>query len=259
MKVQWLNKISSLDPSGLLKELPLNQIEVISWVKFAKQATVILQESQRPTMRQKNLSEFLAKSDSLFKSSDSSLLGVEKWADLSVDARVFWTERIYFLYWNELIKNKIINLDWRPSRFKLSADIESPQAKFEPSRFFHRFDEGFVKSLSDLHQGFLFHRPKTVDKALRDLELLGPKETSDELLEIISMGIPGGDDQLQKFDPERFKKSFPQLATYLAKHGRKLKPEFMWWGLSTLGLFQTFSILDAEFSPQSVLEPLLGV
>lgn len=245
----WLKKIGAEKLGTFVEFFPQEAIETISWLEFVKQAGSIVKTSTHFT-GQKNWRRSL-RSDlpQIWLSKPRvDLLASKQWEQLTPEVRDFWGEQILELHFRSVISWEKTNLDFRPFRFFLSPDTAVPASYWEFSRFFTNFESDFCSQLRLLYKGYYDNRPKDLRMALVQLGFLGTEQDYAEIEKILFGNLGEASDKPIPFSSKMFQTMKSELFRYLKRHNKKIPANFIWFGLSMAGMYETLELLGGKYN-----------
>lgn len=257
--IDWLKKLKDLNLGSLAEYIPQTGIQSISWVEFLKQAGVILKTMGDPAAQKKWKEEIAKDLSSTWRVlPEENLVDDDRWSELSPQAKTFWGEQIFELFFRGLLLTQRTNLDFRSGRFSFSKDILRPHGAWELSRFYLQYNPEFSKSMTLFFQGYYEQRPKVFRQSLINLGFIGQEQDSAEIEKILQGYFGEPTDSPTEFKLASFKKSFLSLFNYLGKHNKKIPANFVWMGLCLAGIYETLESLNSSYSARAAYHRVMG-
>ena len=158
-------------------------------------------------------------------------------SDLSVVQKAQLGQKILDLYFYQLQRSPVLFLDLRPNVF--GWDLEREELVWNPSPFWAKLDSAFHQTVLDLYSGFYLANNAQLDRALKELQLVG----SEELLRAhFGNGLHGP----VRFTTSHLTASFQQIFDHVYEQQKQLHPGFAYLGIYITSLYMSLDELGVE-------------
>lgn len=247
MAFNWIEKLKKLNMGELLNYISPSFLETISWLSFIKQSGSILNIIRNKAELESISNRYYESLGSTWSNVGSMVLHSKfEFSDIPLESRKFWAKEIWRVFIHSIINLKTINLDFRPDKFFISSNVIDPKGKWVLSKFFHKVDPKFARSIERLLKSHFEQRPKELRSALIEIGLLGSEKDDSVELEKWVSNYFGTANSSIKFNRQLFKMASKDLFKYVQHRKMKLPADFLWLGFAVAGICEVCEILDVE-------------
>lgn len=225
----------------VLKHIPTIALKSIDWKGVLKQmgplvfrlGTKGLEQAKIDTIEQLNINDL-----TLTKA-------IQVQTDLATSEKQAQGQILLKLYFSQFKNTEGLNLDIRAHHFELKDN----KLLWAPNNCWYKLDDTFRQALIDLYTGFYHNNNERFNNALHTIGLsknLSTQKTK-ELKSLFQEHFGPGDQDIVKFEVEKFSESFYELFHFFVTNEVELAKDFIFLGIYLVTLYMHLEELEESF------------
>jgi hypothetical protein len=165
-------------------------------------------------------------------------------------------QNILKIYFAQLQNANGLNLDLRYKYF----DYSNSELNWAPNNVWYNFSDNFRLALINIYKGFYFKDNSLFRAALKNIGLsknLNPEQTI-QLEKLFNEHFGPGEQELVKFELEKFSESFYELFHFFVEEEVELDKDFIFLGIYLVTLYMHLEELDTEFNVKEAFNAIFS-